>query len=471
MTNNNPIATTSAFLKVKGMLKPKKKAVEDFTSTTGFASANLVAMNRSIDIISEACACCWDKKVPDAYLDRVDYVRKRAKSGHTSILEHSNFVIYVELSDCYFDDLMEFLNNVKYLNKKVVHDNENHSLYMLLGGTLRGFSDIYLRTDDLNNIVLKHITKCLYDYAPSGAFEDICIMGLMDKDKFANVDLDSMSEDDMHRDMKIVTTYYNNPDAETDKFKIVGLDDLTMMYTNLYNLNSKFASMLTTYDLLEFVSVTILFKNMSRIITQQLTRHRNGITQESQRYVDYSKAAFNSPAIFKPDKYDKDHKYTIRFGPSSNLTMTLDEIGQAICGLYDMLNNPVITGAGYNLQREDARAFLPGNAICRKLYMTFTYKSLFKFLQLRESSGAQVEIRMYANAVGEWFRNHTMFGSKEITDTYTKAKLLIEDPFKLEADAGIVEDTIDMTEEEYMKACGLEMPNESDTTSKSDSEV
>ena len=470
MTKNNPVANESTFLKLKNKIGKKGNKDTD-TVTARYATADLVAMSRCIDIISEACACCWDKKIPDDYLGRLDYVSKRAKSGHTSIMEHSNFIAYVEISDCYYDDLTEFLNWVKYLSKKVYHDNETHALYMLIGGTLRGFSDIYLRTDDLNNIVLKNITSCLYAYAPSGAFEDICHMGLLEKERFANVDLDSMTEEEMRRDMKIITTHYNDTEAENDMFKIVGMDDLKMMYTNLYNLNPKFAKTFTTFDLLEYASVTVLFKNMSRIITQQLTRHRNGITQESQRYVDYSKAAFNSPALIRPDKYDKDHKYTVRFGPSSNLNMTLDEIGQAICGLYEMLNNPVITGAGYNLLREDARGFLPGNAVCRKLYMTFTYKSLFKFLQLRESSGAQTEIRLYASNLGEWIRENSMFSSKEITDTYTKPKLLIEDPFKLEEDQGVVEEVVEMTEEDYMKANGLEMPNEESEARPDNEEV
>ena len=38
--------------------------------------------------------------------------------------------------------------------------------------------------------------------------------------------------------------------------------------------------------------------------------------------------------------------------------------------------------------------------------MTFTYYSLIKFLQLREDSHAQAEIRGYATRIGQWFRQN-----------------------------------------------------------------
>ena len=141
---------------------------------------------------------------------------------------------------------------------------------------------------------------------------------------------------------------------------------------------------------------------MSRIITQQLCRHRNAITQESQRYVDYSNSCFNPPYIFKPGKYDPDYKYTIKFGGSS-FKMTLDELGEYMTNIYGMLTSD----KNHPLMKEDARAYLPGNTQCRKIYMTFTYASLIKFLELRESKAAQAEIRMYAQNIGSWFREYT----------------------------------------------------------------
>jgi thymidylate synthase ThyX len=50
----------------------------------------------------------------------------------------------------------------------------------------------------------------------------------------------------------------------------------------------------------------------------------------------------------------------------------------------------------YSREKEDARAFLPSNVQCKRLYMTFTINSLNKFLELRTDPHAQTEIRSYA---------------------------------------------------------------------------
>ena len=443
----NPLANESAFDKLKTALKGKSTS-NTAEISTGSIVTELVGMNKAVDIVAEACACCWDKSIPDDYPGRAEYVAKRTRTGHTSILEHSNFVTYLRITEAYLEDLMKYLDWNRYLHHKM-YKNKAGEWCLLLGGSFRGYSDIYLNTDDLNNSVLKSVAGCLYTYAPSAAFEDICKYGLMDKGRF----IDAVPDDE---NFKILTTHYQDSNANTDLFTIIGLDNVSTLYTNLHNIDPEFAESLTTSDLLEFVTVTVLFKNMSRTCTHQLVRHRNGVTQESQRYVDYSKACFSSPALFKPEKYDANHKYAIRFGPSSVMHLTLDEIGEAICQIYGQLSNPVITGAEHVLLREDARAFLPGNVQCRKIYMTFTYRMLFKGLQLREASGAQAEIKMYFNALGSWIRENTNFYSKAVTDTYTLPKMMIEDPIKIDTIESEEESVVEMTEEDYIKAAGLD---------------
>lgn len=450
---SNPLANESRMETLKKALKGSR-GIKEEEKNIGSIITDLVGMSRCVDIISEACACCWDKTIPDDYPGRAEYVAKRTRTGHTSILEHSNFVTYLKIGEAYMDDLIDYLGWNRFLHHKMYKNNDG-DWCVLLGGTLRGFNDVYLNTDDLNNSVLKAVAGILYTYAPSAAFEDICKHGLMDKTRFIDAEPDE-------ENFKILTTYYKDPEADTDLFTVIGLDNISKLYTNLYNIDQEFATSLTTGDLLEFATVTVNFKNMSRTCTHQLVRHRNGVTQESQRYVDYSKAAFSSPAKFKPGKYDETHKYTIRFGPSAPMHMTLDEIGEAICGLYDMLSNPVITGKEYALLKEDARGYLPGNVQCRKLYMTFTYRMLFKYMQLREASGAQAEIRMYTQSLADWIRSHTDFSSKAITDTYTLPKMLIEDPFKLEAFVSENVETVDMTEEDYIRAVGLDRNDDND---------
>ena len=417
----------------------KTKENGETNETSGFIRTELVGMNRAIDIIAEACSSCWDKKIPDDWAGRAEYVAKRTRTNHTSILEHSNFIVYINIPDTpqYTIDMVNFISWIKYLNK-VVYKKSNNEWCILLGGSYRGFSDIYLQCDDLNNSILKSVAGCLYTYAPSAAFEDICKLNLMDITKFANVEPDE--------NFKILS--YSDEELgvhEFDDFKIIGMDNISALKSNIMAIDKDFCESLKNADLIKFVTVTVLFKDMSRIITQQLCRHRNAITQESQRYVNYADSAFNSPAKFKA-KYDADHKYKIDFGGNTSY-MTLQELGDAMCKIYGMVSKP--EDGKYPLDNEDARAYLPSNVKCRKIYMTFTYASLFKFLQLREAAGAQAEIKYVAINLGEWFRSRTMFKDKETTDLYTKPKILIEDPFTI--DVEWEEDSvIPVTEDDYM---------------------
>lgn len=430
---------------VKGNKITLKNKKENLGLEGSNIQSNLIGMNNAIPICAEACSCCWDSKLPEGFDNIAEYVAKRSRIGHTSVLEHSNIVMLIDMNAIYADDLVDFLDSVKYLNTRIVRSRALNRIYMLIGGSFRGFADIYREISDLNNIILNHISKILYTYSHSSAFEDICNLGLMDKNRFLNIEPDE--------NFKLLTS---DNFVDNELFKIIGLDDIGKLYNNIYDINEEVANLITTYDLIKFTTITILFKNMSRTSTHQLVRHRNAITQESQRYVDYSKACFNSPEIFKPDKYDKDHKYRINFGPCSPVNMTLSEIGEAMCNIYNMLHNPVIAGKEFSLLKEDARAFLPSNVQCKKIYITFTIKNFLKFLNLREDKHAQAEIRKYATALGEWFRSITQFSTKELCDLYTEPRSLIEDPLKITIeDKKIVNETIELSEEDYIKAAGL----------------
>lgn len=438
---NNPFAQTSAIEKIKTKISGKK----DINMTTGKIETYLIGINNGIHVAAQACACCWDKPIPDDFAGRAEYVAKRSRIGHTSVLEHTNHIIYMKIDNCYEEDLLSFLSFTNYLQHRAFKSSDGSKWHLIIGGSYRGFADIYKEIDDLNNPILKAITGNLYTYSNSAVFEDICRLGLMNKDQFMNIEPDE--------NFNILA---ENKREEHELFDIVGVDNISKLYNNLYNIDKDAASKITVFDLIKFATVTIMFKNMSRTCTHQLVRHRNGITQESQRYVDYSKSCFTDPSEIKQDKYDNSHKYRIQFGTSAPMYLTLKEIGNAECAIYEQLRNPIITGNGYALLKEDARAFLPGNVQCRKIYVTFTYKNLIKFLYLREDKAAQAEIRMYANAVGDWFRTNTEFKTKEICDTYIKPRLLVEDPFKIDVVDNIHDEVENLTVGDYIKATGLD---------------
>lgn len=445
--SENPLVDQSFISKIKRTKKSKEKEIQALP-----IEAHLLGMNDAIRICANACGCCWDKEVPDDFEGMAKYVANRSKIGHTSILEHSNFVLYLSIPEIYRDDLLYLLSNTRYLNTALFSIEEDSNNHLIIGGSFRGYADLFREANDLNNAVLMSIRNMLYNYAHSCAFEDICDMGLMDKSMFKNIEPD----EDYNKLLNDL-----DYDVESDLFTILGLDSITKLYTNLYHINKAVSEKVTTYDLIKFVTISVMFKNMSRTCTHQLVRHRNAITQESQRYVDYSDACFNSPDMFKPDKYDSEHKYKVRFGPCLPVNMTLSEIGKAMCDIYGMLQNPSISGE-HHLLKEDARAFLPSNVQCKKIYMTFTYKNFLKFLNLREDKHAQAEIRLYATAIGDWFRANTEFSTKELCDLYTNPRLNIEDPFKIDVDEDIVEEDVEITEDDYIKAAGLDSDSDSE---------
>lgn len=359
-----------------------KNNTSNFETNNASAIGSLVYMNDGIRVCTEACACCWDKPIPESYEEKVEYLGKRAKIGHTSIFEHSNIITVVKLGGPIIDtrdawSLADFASCNKYLN--VVMRQYERTPYLLIGGSYRGYDAMFhLSNNSVSNTIIKAITPILYQNVNSKIFYDLTKENILAEEVFANVEPDPAS------------IYFNDLPEETfyesDKVKFISVDNINQIRHNLKQIIG--ADIFSNEDISRVASLTILFKDMSRTGTHQLVRHRNAITQESQRYVDYSEAAFADPTTFKPDRYDPNKKYEIHFG-GQTFSMTSMELGEAIIGTYEDMRNQ-------GMMKEDARSFLPGNVKCRKLYMTFTYSNFMKFLELRCDPHAQAEIRSFA---------------------------------------------------------------------------
>jgi flavin-dependent thymidylate synthase len=154
------------------------------------------------------------------------------------------------------------------------------------------------------------------------------------------------------------------------------------------------------YELGDFATITLCFKDMSRTATHQLVRHRNGITQESQRYVDYSKHGFINPLDYSAEKYKESDPTNATYNFNGE-RLTLNQLSNKLMSYYEVLVND----KNAPLHKEDARSFLPSNVACAKLYMTFTFRTFAKFLELRDHIAAQSEIRAFAHACSIWFNS------------------------------------------------------------------
>ena len=93
MNNENPMTTNQSFIK---KIFTKRSGSDSSSKTKSIINADVVGLNNGVGIVAEACACCWDRKVPDGYSAAAEYIGKRTKIGHTSVIEHSNHVMYIK---------------------------------------------------------------------------------------------------------------------------------------------------------------------------------------------------------------------------------------------------------------------------------------------------------------------------------------------------------------------------------------
>lgn len=478
---NNPIANESLISKIKNKLNKKGENSKVMKSNSSIY-VETVAMNNYIDICAAACACCWDRPIPESFEDKANYIGKRVRMGHGSVIEHSNYVIYIQVPKDYCMELMNIISKCRYLETWT--DSHNDNCMAIIGGSLRGYSELLKSISDFNNPIVKGIIGNLYEHIHSAMFEDLISIGILDREKFLNYTPDT-------EDFETYNKIIDNVDIiEVDTVSISTMFDTEK--TSSHCIEEKFykylkdASLyayvtLSPKDVSRFITLTVLFKGMSRTCTHQLVRHRNAITQESQRYVNASNAKFSIPAKFKPDKYDEEHKYSIRF-PNCGITkLTLQEIGDAECDLYRQLSDKAITGANNALVKEDARAFLPGNVQCGKIFMTFTYKNLYKFLKLRTDKAAQAEIREFATSLEQFllaneliFKSYDYFikSEYEYINMEDSEKEKYSDIMRLKWGDDIsnftynkeyetmfnndATEVVDITEEDYIRAAGLD---------------
>jgi len=335
--------------------------------------------NNHIDIIHDTCRLCYNGKKEATKEDKLAYIERRVKTGHESILEHSNIVIYIAIEKDVDNllELTEVIENCKYLNTKIKIDNK--FIHTLIGGSLRGYKHIFRNIENQDNKIAKLILNNLY---------------LTNKEYFTDFIEDNIMDEFKFRDLEFTYPAIRTNKILNENINIINIDDINYIYEQTEGIFTK-------EDLLDFCTVTIFFKDISRIISQQITRHRNAITQLSQRYVNYSgdEFGFNSPTKYK-DKYDKNHVYGIYFN-DTYYELTLEELGKELMKIYDQLVDKKLKE--HKLLPEDARAYLPNNAQT-SLYMTFTFKNLIKFLQLRTDSHAQAEIRLLAQTIEKEFR-------------------------------------------------------------------
>ena len=345
--------------------------------------------NDHVNIVANACAECYQVNTKEkTYEEKQDYIKRRIATGHESILEHSNIVMLIHVDNEKNDNLIYILPHFKYLNYRIKYTDD--SIYLLIGGSIRGYKHIFRNVDDLTNPILGFIIDGLYLSTNSCYYTDLIEENIIN-DRFLNDYKEYLPERKIEKAENLSLINADPIDILIDKLKELKLyeDNPNINDNYLFNMN----------DLMDMCTVTIHWTKVSRIISQQLTRHRAAITQKSQRYVNYSDTEFLSPDKFKPDMYDANKEYTVSLTipnkDSVELTGTLNEIGTSMLTIYtDLLEQ--------GLLKEDARAYLPNN-VETSLYMTYTLRQFIFVTKLRTEPAAQAEIRILFNEARELF--------------------------------------------------------------------
>lgn len=371
----------------------KRYKYEETNVNVSYNPIEVIYYNDAVSIIEKCCRCCTNSEPAEEYDKKCSYIEKRVSDKHDSILEHSNIVLTVPKSR--YEDLPELIPGLRYIN--VVKDQNG----LFLAGSVRAFKYFITHTDRDNRTVQDILTslencipRCLVKDITSSSF------GLSEFDfpeyvGKCNVGLEFT--DDTTNDYEEYTDpipVIRDPD-EPELIEIVNFDDVskaTIDYEKVYP-NAMQDDLLPEisnagpFDLLKLGTITVCFKGMSRAATHQLVRHRNAITQESQRYVDVSK----NP-MYTPDKEQyKFKKYTVNIN-NHNITTDLRGLNSILSKVYPQLLKQGVA-------KEDARGFLPTNSTCGKIYITFTWENLMSFFKLRRDKAAQLEIRKYADAL------------------------------------------------------------------------
>lgn len=350
---------------------------------------SLLYKNKLIANIYEACSCCYDNTKPLTYLQKKEYIGKRVFAGHESILEHGRLAILMEnVHHSFYSSIIEAMSlpSTKWLEFYTV-ELENDNFNIIVNGSIRAYKTLlnYITPDEYDrNKILREIISILTAYTPHELYGVNYFMQF----DFVDVEPDAIiintAEEGFEYDYATTVDVNVNTTGKANKKIELGVDKIIeddCMSQRIIKLGFE---PVVFYNI---VPIMVLFRNMSRTATHQLVRHRNAITQESQRYVNAKDASFTIPV----ENYDDRKEYTIElFGKKADVSL-----GTLAVQLTKVYNQLIKQG----LKKEEARAFLPANVECGRLYMTFTYSSLTKFLVLRTDPHAQYEIRSYAEAI------------------------------------------------------------------------
>ena len=374
---------------------------------------DIIDNTESAYLCSMAARTCYGLAPENTYDKCLAHIKRVMGYGHDSICGHSNIMVLLcfksnntVLSDFDLSSIYTSLSALHFMNivpLDFIHNKDAKEYFVLMSGSIRAFRYFIQNSTLPDSIVSENETnfnfdlyRVILDIAKHSIekefFEDMKDYVDLDEFKYKYPYLDNSFTDESRLYANKNIFMYNYPDIPAIYNDILlrisdhyeGHDEL-IDFEGMYKLNKEQAKLFMK-AIFRCTTVSFKMKNFSRAISQQVNRHLCAISQESQRYVDYSKKAlFVDPLPFNPKAYpDINKKYAFKFG-GKEFNMTSEELGEEIIKLYPQLKQQ-------GMINQDARAFLPMNVTTNAMY-TFTMENMLHFIKVRDSQFAQQEVQ------------------------------------------------------------------------------
>ena len=374
---------------------------------------DIIDNTESAYLCSMAARTCYGLAPENTYDKCLAHIKRVMGYGHDSICGHSNIMVLLcfksnntVLSDFDLSSIYTSLSALHFMNivpLDFIHNKDAKEYFVLMSGSIRAFRYFIQNSTLPDSIVSENETnfnfdlyRVILDIAKHSIekefFEDMKDYVDLDEFKYKYPYLDNSFTDESRLYANKNIFMYNYPDIPAIYNDILlrisdhyeGHDEL-IDFEGMYKLNKEQAKLFMK-AIFRCTTVSFKMKNFSRAISQQVNRHLCAISQESQRYVDYSKKAlFVDPLPFNPKAYpDINKKYAFKFG-GKEFSMTSEELGEEIIKLYPQLKQQ-------GMINQDARAFLPMNVATNAMY-TFTMENMLHFIKVRDSQFAQQEVQ------------------------------------------------------------------------------
>lgn len=390
------------------------EAAKKATDTPAGVECNLISFSDASYICSMAAKICIGKEVDEDYTTRLSHISRVVGRGHESTIAHSSIIMLIKFAKTDMAKFIELSNAFKFLNFTTV-ETADDKIAVLVGGSIRAYKYFVRECKDLTNPICQKVIDTLYISAEKEFFEDFIADGVMREDRFAFLPKAKVEMEEAGKLDEKGNMYMEQEAVGTDLIHQAPVRGKTsdVIYSDdpykILDMVSYYG--FTLRDVLKLTSVTLLFHDFSRSTSQQITRHFAAISQESQRYVDYSDAKFINPIQFNSEKYDPSTEYTVKmFGLEHKYTAA--DLGIEMAGAYPQLIEQ-------GMLKQDARGYLPFN-MATKVLMTFTYADWIHFTKERDNKAAQPEVQVMTREANEIMAKHegstTLFSLNSIGD-------------------------------------------------------